>query len=65
MLNAGDLNPLHVAIQTCCFENAVLLFKESQEHCPETLKPNQEGEGYTSYNLLPINSVSTLGFGRV
>ncbi len=44
MLNAGGLNPLHVAIQTCRFENTVLLFKESQEHCPEILEPNQESE---------------------
>lgn len=43
-LNAGGLSPLHVAVQTCRFENAVLLFKESQEHCPQTLEPDQEGE---------------------
>ncbi len=43
-LNSGGLNPLHVAIQMCRFENTVLLFKESQQHCPQALQPNNEGE---------------------
>ena len=43
MVNKHGLSPLHVAMQACRFENAVLLFKDCVDLCPSALEPDQDG----------------------
>lgn len=43
IFNKNGLSPLHVAVQACRFENAVLLFKDCLELCSSALEPNDDG----------------------